>query len=89
MDKRVPTEGERADDFLDDARIEASSAENRAPTYGHIADAARDDAGIEASSAEKWSDTVRERVTMVWSSKNKRSERGSSGNAGCGRFAIA
>ena len=26
-DKRMPTEGEHADDFLDDARIEASSTE--------------------------------------------------------------
>ena len=54
------------------------------PTEGKRADDSLDDAGIEASSAEKWSDPVREGVTMAWSSAENRSEHGSSGSTGCG-----
>ena len=50
-DKRVPTEGERADGFFEDADIEASYAEKRVPVEEERAEYRLDDEWIEASSA--------------------------------------
>ena len=68
----MPIEGERADEFLDDAGIEASSAKKIMPTEGKRADDFLDDAGSEASSAENWSDTS---VTeLQWYGRRQRTD---------------